>query len=161
MLIKLTNAIAAVRRQFTRQISLKVVSVIAVLLLLPYLHWWYNSRAIRLAHTDLKNGLEIKDLIRQVKKELYETEVEMRQQREEAMFKVKTFDLELNFMVHANTKTGAELKVVSGETDTSLEKTQKITLHFEAIEHPEKTETAAPSPSVGKPDMVIGPSGSS
>jgi hypothetical protein len=81
-------------------------------------------------------GLNVANLIEKVRDELAESERRRRTENKASLFDVKTFDLELNFVVRENNtaKGGVDFEVVTigGELQRSAEEIQKITLHMEA-----------------------------
>jgi NTP-dependent ternary system trypsin peptidase co-occuring protein len=87
-----------------------------------------------------KEGLGVEDLISRVKSELTELEKQERARGEDALFAVKDFDLEINFIVHTHITDKGEvtthLVTVGQETETALDKVQKITLHLETLPPP-------------------------
>jgi hypothetical protein len=110
----------------------------------------YNHRRIVIHESNKEEGLGVKDLIENVKKELVETEKNRLAANEPALFEIKDFDLEINFVVSTRrTLTGQlEYKVVTvgDETQVSSERVQKITLHMTAIPPNIQKEKASESP---------------
>lgn len=80
-------------------------------------------------------GIGITDLVRQVKKELLALEDSMVNNNENALFRLKDFEMEINFVVRENTSTklqgNYEVVAVEGSKDYGNEKVQKIILHWE------------------------------
>ena len=80
-------------------------------------------------------GIGITDLVRQVKKELLALEDSMVKHNENALFQLKDFEMEINFVVRENTSAkiqgNYEVVAVEGSKDYSNEKVQKIILHWE------------------------------
>jgi hypothetical protein len=101
----------------------------------------YNHRKVNLADTKPTDDLGINDLIDRVSVALSEREKKRIDENRDALFEVKKFDLEINFVVKkADThRGGLELKVVTAgaEAQYSSETIQKIMLHMETIK-PEK-----------------------
>ena len=56
---------------------------------------------------------------------------------EAALFEVKTFDLEINFVAKTTEKESGEIKTeliaISGGNENTVERLQKITLHLETV----------------------------
>lgn len=111
--------------------SLKVdfalgVIVVSVILIALYVH-----RQTPPSQTNTIDGLGITELVNKVKADLVRAENDGTAK----MFIVKTFDLEINFVVKARQSESGEIKyevvTLGAENETSTEKVQKITLHME------------------------------
>lgn len=104
--------------------------VVAVILVAVYVH---RSKAASKPN-DIPDGFGLQETIKRVKADL----MQANNDQTAPMFKVKTFDLELNVIVRESTtqKGALEFKVVSfgADQESSNEKAQKITLHMETIE---------------------------
>ena len=99
------------------------------------------------------SGLGIDKVIRDVKKELVASDQKRIENQEAALFQVKDFDLEIQFVVRESTTTGGEAKyeviTVNTELKDELEKVQKITLHFTAAQPKEEKEKVTENPNPG------------
>lgn len=107
------------------------IAILLLVSLLLYKHWIKRS-----VESELKDGLGITELIEGVKSELIRSDENRRSSGLPPLFEVKSFDLELNFLVKSSRKGLAginyELVAVSGETEVSSERVQKILLHMDA-----------------------------
>jgi len=107
------------------------------------------------AEVQKDEGLGVAKLIQDVKSELIRSDEDRRNQGLPALFQLRSFDLEINFVVKASRKGQVGLKyevvAVGGESEVSSEKVQKIVLHMDAAA-PEK-HTAAAQPSVEGQDQ--------
>lgn len=104
--------------------------VVLVILVAVYVHQTKGA-----TKTDQSaEGLGLQDTIKKVKADL----MQANDDNTAPMFKVKTFDLELNFVVRDRRaeNAGIEFKVITlgGEQESSVEKVQKIILRMETIE---------------------------
>jgi len=106
----------------------------AILLLVSVFAYRYWVKKPAEAQTD--EGLGIAKLIEDVKSELITSDENRRSQGLPALFQVRSFDLEINFVVKARRKgqVGIDYEVVAvgGESEVSSEKVQKIVLHMDA-----------------------------
>ncbi len=121
-----------------KKLSMKFVLLIAFLLLVPNIATFLRPTILRLPSArENDEGLGIRELIRTVKLELQETEEQGRTNKEAALFQLKDFDLEINFIVHSHSKGKAGVDyhfvAVGAETEVGLEEIQKIKLHMIAI----------------------------
>src|SRR5882724_10665115 len=115
-----------------RGVSLKILLLALLFLsLVPFLIQYFLRRAIV---PPVQKGLEISNLIRQVKSELEIANDKMRQNNEAALFQVKSFDLEVTFVVQATTtssgNTDFHFVTVDNRLETNSQRTQKMTLHM-------------------------------
>jgi hypothetical protein len=80
--------------------------------------------------------LGIAQVVRRVKQELYEADIERDERGEAALFELDSFDLELNFVVEtrgaAKAGTDFALVVLGKEAEVSSQRIQKIHLHMKA-----------------------------
>jgi hypothetical protein len=80
----------------------------------------------------------ITDLVREVKSELLQLEDSMTHHNENEMFRLKTLEMEISFVVRqtASGKAGGNYEVltVEGSRENSDEKVQKLILHWDAEE---------------------------
>jgi hypothetical protein len=132
-----------------------IIGIVIVLLImfLGYKHW------IKEAGGSTKNeGLGIDDLLQGVKAELTKAERHRIEIGEAPLFEVKTFDLEVNFLVKATTKEKGEVEysfvTVGAESEVSAERVQKITLHMAAVQEEKMREKAQPNVVVS-PDAKV------
>jgi len=119
----------------------------AILLLVSVFAYRYWVKKPAEAQTD--EGLGIAKLIEDVKSELITSDENRRSQGLPALFQVRSFDLEINFVVKARRKgqVGIDYEVVAvgGESEVSSEKVQKIVLHMDAASPEKHTAKAQPS----------------
>jgi hypothetical protein len=122
--------------------------ILSVIILAVYVH----KKDVPLEENK-EEGLGVAELINRVKAELMLTEKD----GSAPMFKVKNFDLEINFIVKSRQKAqgGFEYKVITvgGETEASNEKVQKITLRMAALE----THASQDDPSDIDPNIIRTP----
>lgn len=137
--------------------SVLIASVAILLLLLSYQSW----RPAQLIATG-SSELGIKDLILKVKKELAETERD-RPINEAALFKLRDFELEVNFIVKtrhaASGKVDYEVVAVGADTEIGTERIQRIKLRMDAhIQEPGSQPPLPwpPASNTGK-EVTIGP----
>jgi hypothetical protein len=127
------------RELFKKTISMKLFLFVVILLLLPHIIQYLNHGFLNFSGSasDTYEGLGIKDLIRKVKMELYESDMERKENLEEPLFELKDFDLEIAFIVKTQTrrkgKVGYNLITLDSEMQTGTENVQKIKLHMTAI----------------------------
>lgn len=104
-------------------------------------------------------GLGIKDLVRRVKQELYEAEEEMRKNQEIPLFELKDFDLEISFMVQAQSTQKGKIEyhfvAVDNEIQTGSERIQKIKLHMIAAQPLDSMKKADESPITSQQEDVV------
>ncbi len=105
--------------------------------------------------------LGVKDLIRAVKHELYQAELErfevrdgVAKEKELPLFKVESFDLEIRFFVRQRASAGVSAEpqfvVVDTETEISAERTQTIQLHMTVDADPKRvTASGSTAPLTG------------
>src|SRR5262245_8580424 len=86
--------------------DIATIAVILILLSLLFYKHWRNDPA----RTEPPKSLGIDTLIEQVKQDLENMDDRRRQQNEEALFKVDTFDLEINFVVRETQSGEGSLK---------------------------------------------------
>jgi len=134
---------------FQRKIEFKYLIFLIIVLLFatPFLNLT-NRYLVNLLNPEIneaslvKTDFNIKDIITQVRSELLEAELERRKQGISDLFTIKDFDIEIQFVVNANTsqKAGSslELLVIDSESGYSKERVQKIKLHMVAEPPPPK-----------------------
>lgn len=98
-------------------------------------------------------SLEVKDLIRKVKEELYAAEVEMHERKELPLFELKEFEMEVNFVVRTAGEVRAEVVGVGSNVELGTEKIQKLKLRWAPV--PPQRHNVAPGTVTSKPDVVI------
>ena len=100
----------------------------------------------------------IKKLIEEVKKELTEASDDMERNHETALFKLKSFDLEVTFVVQSNAMNSAdakyELVTVNNKLETSSGRTQKLTLHMDVVPPAAKSQSVVVGPSADLPGEI-------
>lgn len=130
------------------------VLVISLLFLFPLLGNWFfqktNSETF-----DSNNELEVKELIRSLKKQLIEASEEAGLMGEKSFLELQNVDLEINYVVKTGNSTsgGAKFYVVTADnaSKTDLEKSQKIKLQLKINK---EFETTLPTPpGTGNPDV--------
>jgi hypothetical protein len=113
--------------------------IIVLLSLLIYKHWKGQP-----ALAPPKKELEIKQLIETVKQQLEAADQEREADGKAPLFRVETFQLEVNFVVKdshsANASGNFEVVTVGGQTEFSREQVQKISLQFKAIDYGSKLQ---------------------
>lgn len=79
----------------------------------------------------------IAEVIREVRKELYDAQVAWNKEGEAAMFEVEYFDLELAFILRRSssidTKAEFELLAIGSDTKVDMERVQRIKLHMKTL----------------------------
>jgi len=103
--------------------------------------------------------VEVKDLIREVKTELVAADKEMIKNGEAALFQLRDFEMEIQFVVRRSGDLRAEVVGVGGGAGASSESVQKLKLHWDVV--PPRAGSVPPSevPVEKKADIVIGPNG--
>jgi len=139
------------------KLDVALIAVAIVLLgIVLYRRWGANGSTTPASQPDL----QIASLIENVKAELVRADEETRSRKEAALFQIHGFDLELNFVVKTVQSQKGEVKAeflaVGADTETSLEKVQKITLHMvpvksENIAGPPPAPISDPHPIVHDP----------
>ena len=114
--------------------------IAAVIAQMPLTVKWLKpdvQDALRAGEKNADQNLGIGSLIKHVRDELSASAKARTDAGEPALFRVKDFDLEVHFTVKASAsaKEGVEFQVLTAnsESQTDLEKVQKITLHMEGI----------------------------
>ena len=140
---------------------LYLVPTLVVVLALPYVLTLLNPLESSRRPGSDGGGLGIKDLIRDVREELAESE-RARTKEEAAMFRVEEFDLEISFIVRADIKQAGkanyQVLTVDTEARTARENVQKLTLRMKAEPPTKGVASASAGPvkdSVGA--ELIGP----
>lgn len=142
---------------------LKTDLLIGIIILLLIALMIYNHWRIAPNNPERVDGLGVRDLIEQVKSELKDAEKARIDKNEAALFKVKDFDLEINFVVgtHSTMSGGVNppLIAVSANTEISSERIQKIKLHMETTPpiKGETTTTSKPPPNGPDDIKTVGP----
>lgn len=122
------------------------------------IYWIQTQRVIEKPQEN--SGLGIEQVLTQVKSEL--NAASAKEKDNAPMFDVKSFDLELNFIVRKGESGSADVKTevvsIGGRTESSSETVQKIKLHMEPVVT-DKRETGKPSgiPSGSKPIPLTSP----
>lgn len=141
----------------TKRIPATVFYGVVIVILTPYVLKYLTRENTTPDLPSANRTLGIKQLISDVKAELYQLETERIEKKEAPLFAIKQFDLEISFVARANSrqKGGIEYQVVTAdsEIETGIEKVQKLTLHLETIEAsriPGKLTTFDPSVNSGQ-----------
>ncbi|HKQ07724.1 MAG TPA: trypco2 family protein [Blastocatellia bacterium] len=142
------------------QSKLDLIITIAIIFLLIVM--LYNHRRSSSTAKVDSAELGVKDLIEKVKSELIEMEQNREREGKAALFELKDFDLEINFVVKAvNKESGqAEFKVITvgGETESDSEKAQKIKLHMTVVQpQNRKTKASKTPPQADESAMISDP----
>lgn len=139
------------------KIDVGITIGILVLLSLMIFNHWRSSRP-RPSSPDAPS-VDIKDLITSVKSALAQIEQENITKNEAALFEVKDFDLELNFIVRKDEKGSGriETKVLTfgAEELYGSENVQKIKLHLTAIAGKERGQPSTKDIPAGE-EAVVG-----
>jgi len=123
-----------VHRALQHKVSLRFLLPSVLSALAPEAYRWIKPQyKEKLNPADYaKEGLGVQELVTEVKTELQRTDDARRQRGEAALFEVKSFDLEINFVVHKHVTEKGEvsyhLVTVSAEAQTGFDWTQKINL---------------------------------
>jgi len=148
-----------IKRFLRKKISIQLVAVIVLVTLMPYILRYLNPSKIESIHYTDDGKLDIQKLITEVKSELYETEQARIKKGEASLFKLEDFDLEISFVVRANSKQGGsvtyQVVTVDSEIQTGLERVQKLKLHMKAIPPPEEQLPASSTHLSGPPPDKI------
>jgi hypothetical protein len=103
---------------------------------------------------DHVEGLELKTLIRQVKAELQEADLEALNNNEEPLFELQEFDLDLNFVAKGTTGGKVELSAVGSSVEVSRERLQHIHLRWKANPEARAVATQQASISAAPTDII-------
>lgn len=124
-------------------IKQEIIIVTGIVFLVLLLVLSYRSST---SDNNPSSKLGIKELINKVRSELVETNIQLLKEDKPALFEVREFELELNFVIKESTndKAGFEFNAVTVGSDTefSSEKLQKITLKMTAVP-PEEGESSS------------------
>ena len=116
-----------------------------------YLGWTAAQRTVERSRFS-DPGLGLQELIQGVKQELQRADLNRAANDEAALFRLRSFDLEISFGVKAVDKSKGQLEykvvTIGSEHEFSRETTQKVTIHLDAIGPQKFTED---HPSVGPP----------
>jgi len=123
-----------IRSIMSRQWKAVISTAVLLLFLFIALSIWNRPPPM----PTLDEGLGISDLIARVRQELAESEKRRINEEKAALFNVKSFDLEIGFVVRAQRteKGGVEYRFVAveGESTLSSERIQRVMLHMQAVE---------------------------
>ena len=146
---------------FTKRIPATLFYVVVLVMLTPYVLKYLTRGNTSLELPSADRTLGIKQLVADVKSELYQLETERIEKKEAPLFAIKQFDLEISFVARANSRQKGvveyQILTADSEVQTGAEKIQKLTLHMETI-----GDTRIPSQltTFGQPDgseQVINP----
>jgi phosphoglycerol transferase MdoB-like AlkP superfamily enzyme len=119
---------------FVRKKVSVLLLALVLLLLVPYLLKYLSSQKPALVMPASRQTLSINELLTDLKTELGQRETEREEKNEAAVFDILSFDLEISFMVRANSaqRSGVEYQVVTADSQIQqgMEKIQKLTLHM-------------------------------
>jgi hypothetical protein len=122
---------------FTKRVPMAFLVGLALIMLMPYILQHLTRGKIALQPPAADKSLGIKELVGDVKSELYQLEKDRVDKKEEALFEVTNFDLEISFIVRASSKQSGkvEYQVVTADTELQqgIEKIQKLTLHMKTV----------------------------
>lgn len=116
--------------------KLDIVLGIIILFLINFLAYTHLFRSKNSDSQEVQEA-EIHDIIEKVRTELKMADENRISKNEAALFEVKTFDLEINFVAKTTEKESGEIKTeliaISGGNENTVERLQKITLHLETV----------------------------
>jgi|SRR6185503_15590608 len=128
------------KKKLTAKSIITFLLIAAVIAQMPLTVKWLKpdvQDALRAGEKNADQNLGIGSLIKRVRDELSDSAKARTDAGQPALFRVKDFDLEVHFTVKASSsaKEGVEFQVLTAnsESQTDLEKVQKITLHMEGI----------------------------
>ena len=137
---------------------LRIDLILGVLILILIAAMIYNHTNQSQPDTDRSEGLGVTQLITMVKEELIATEQTRQTLDQAALFELKDFDLEINFVVRnsrsADGKVGPQFLTVEAGMEVSSERVQKIRLHMSAIPSKPMQTIMSPSAIPTPPDAV-------
>lgn len=106
------------------------------------------------APSENPDGLQLKTLIRQVKTELQQADLEAIERNEPALFQLKDFELDVNVVARGTGTGSAEIVVFGSNVEVSRERIQRI--HLRWIADPEARDVAAKQAKIlDKPTDII------
>lgn len=126
------------QKLWRKRVPVFVVVPIVVAALLPTVISHFQTRSVLPTEGDhgKPHVLGIKDLVQEVRAELAAVEADVRNKGEMALFELAAFDMELKFLVSADSTvtSGINTKLVTAESDirTGSEKVQTLSLHWKA-----------------------------
>jgi hypothetical protein len=105
----------------------------------------YSARVARqdLGLADKSQPLEIKDLITRVREELAAAETDMLKRHDLALFKLKDFEMEINYVIRAGSVVKTEVVGVGTDLSVDRERVQKLTLRWAVC--PERIHGTVPA----------------
>lgn len=129
---------------FDKKLTISVGKLLIIATLLLLILFFTKLRTVRnISARDKENGLEIRDLVRQVKLELMQADTDRIENNEHALFKLKDFSMEISFTVRSTNKMGTDMDykfvTIANNDETANEKVQKLMLHWDVI--PPKADT--------------------
>lgn len=124
-----------IRETFGKRISIRSIAIgLLMMILAPYILRYLTGKRIGPELLPAERVLGIKQLVTDVQSELRQLEKERIARKEAALFKVTNFDLEISFVVRADSreKSGIKYQIVTAESEfqRGLENVQKLTLHM-------------------------------
>jgi len=159
----LTKIRERIRKSWHMKIPLSLVVPIVVAALLPEVFRYIQGRRfVAPANPATGQPLGIQDLVREVKAELVGAEQEMRAKKEIALFQLQTFEMELKFVLRADSKTkgGVRTELITAESEiqNGSERVQKLTLHWNASDQVPLEGTDPANRSITNTIGITGPS---
>lgn len=129
-----------VDKWFNKKITISLgkglnISIIVIMCLVA-VNYFSKQKSMYAVDSD-STGLEISDLVRKVKYELYQADSLRIANNEGALFNLKSFEMEISFTVRQVIKDGItanyKFVTVEGGSETGNEKVQKLILQWEAV----------------------------
>jgi hypothetical protein len=146
---------------------LTVIALVLLALSAPNItQYFYKSTNLpSLISSEEDRSLDVSKLIRQVQDEISKSEDERRDKGIPPMFELKTFELEINFVVRkSTTQTGTanlELVTVDNQLESGAEKVHKIKLVMDTLDSyegdapPSDPQTLPSGKIIGKPPPAL------
>lgn len=109
-----------------------ILSLIIIVMLVLMVN---NHRKPKASSSDIEGGVDLNKFIEGVEANLREGELRRQKAGLERFFEVKTFDLEVNFVVKSQSSEKGQVSahdfiVLSAGSEVATEQTQKMTLHM-------------------------------
>ena len=138
-------------RQVILLIWTPLVTIAAFLLLLSYMS--HRVDTLPPANDVAKEGLQLKTLIRQVKTELQQADMEAIEKGEPALFQLKDFELDVNVVAKGSISGNAQIVTVGSSAEVSSERVQRI--HLRWVVDPEAQKLAIENAKIDAPATRI------
>ena len=125
-------------RQVILLVWTPLVTIAAFLLLLSYMS--HRVGTLPPGNDPAAQGLQLKTLIRQVKTELQQADMEAIKNGEPALFQLKDFELDVNVVAKGSITGNAQIVTVGSSAEVSSERVQRI--HLRWVVDPEAQKLA-------------------